>query len=126
VGTEAQWVQRMRSQAEISYMLENYPYTNTLGTAFKRGATAALRWALGRQSSPVTGRPAAGPAKWSEVNKEAQAAAEAMYNGGRTPAGTLSGPYLQGVEHMTTWINGADSLGRPEGWPFPAEAPPVR
>ncbi|MBN1171962.1 MAG: hypothetical protein JXA67_07290 [Micromonosporaceae bacterium] len=115
----------MRSQAEIAYMLEWFPAHTKLSAPFVRGAVAALRWALGQQAAPVTGRQATGPAEWAAVAREGDEAADAMYNGGRAAGGTFSAGYLQGVEHMATWITGGEGVGRPDGWPFPEEAPPA-
>ena len=130
----SQWVPRMRSRAEVEYMLQDLSSRTYHGAAFLRGGRDTLLWVLGRvETAPVTGRVVPRPISYTAVGQEANEATTAMYNGGRppTPDGRrlqdvqLSTPYLQGVEHLAMWVTGSDTLGRAEDWPFPAEAPPA-
>lgn len=126
------WVPRMRSDAEIEHMLRWLPGVKSLSATFQRGARDTLLWVLGRaEVSPITGKVLPQPIARAAVSTEAYEATTAMYNGGRppTPDGRtlrlepLPAGYLQGVEHLAMWVTGSDTMGHPEDWPFPAEAP---
>jgi hypothetical protein len=128
-----EWVPRMRSREEIEYMLDWLTKNpSASGPTFQRGALATLLWVLGRaQHAPVTGR--VRRATHETISQEAFEATTAMYNGGRPP--TLDGRtlqedpldqgYLQGVESLTMWITGSDTMALSDDWPFPVEAPPA-
>jgi len=116
----------MRSRAEIEYMLTQLPWlTQSWSAPQRRGAIEACKWVLGQQAkSPVTGQVSEQPIGYLAVGREAYAASEAMYNSCEVGS-ELGVSFLLGVEHLTLWITGKDTLAIPDGWPFPAEAPPV-
>ncbi|SCL21330.1 hypothetical protein [Micromonospora aurantiaca (nom. illeg.)] len=123
---QAKWVPRMRSRAEVEYMLAQMPwFSENWNAQHRRGAIETCRWVLGLQAaSPVTGKVVDQPVDHFAVGREAYAASEAMYNSA-APGADLGVGFLQGVENLALWITGKDTLAIPDDWPFPAEAPPV-
>jgi hypothetical protein len=119
----------MRSREEIAYMLDwltKEQHRLAGGPAYQRGGLELLRWTLGKTATaPITGRQVSQPVDRSAVNDEGYEAQTAMYNGGRTPVGTLSHQFLLGVEAYSIWITGGDSLALPQDWPYPDEALPA-
>ena len=88
---------------EVTADLEHPPdYVNTI---YMHGAIAALRWALGKGDSPITGRRAGVAPGPEELAEEADAAYEVIE--GRSHR--VDREWAIGAEHAMTWLYSGDN-----------------